>query len=496
MSAIKSLAKETLIYGLSYSLGRVINFLLVTFYLTTYVFTGKDGSLSIYQDIYFYIGLLLGVLTLRMETTLFRYLKKDNDNKGLYALLSQMVMMACVIFFIIIIALKTPLLQFLNYPESFSKSVLVASIILILDVISSLPFAKLRYDKKSIRYAWIKLAGIGLNIFLVLYIFEIHYAQEEINQLTSSQKIFLVLIANAVSSLVTLIMLRNEVKLSFVKADWKMSLQILKYSWPLILVTLVYTVIQNGYTSFLKYLLPGSRIQNLSASDDLVAAVRLAVIMNIFITAFNYAAEPFFFRHAGMKDSKQIYAQLNLFFVICCCAIYFLTCLNVNLVSMLIGPAYRSAIHLLPIFLLANIFAGIFTNMSSWYKLNDKTVQAAWISIGGFILNALLFILLVPKYGRDVTAWISLAVYVFMAIVSYVQGQRNFYIPYDLIRTSFYLGGTISMVYVVSTYFKTWYADAILMFAFSILLFIGYCYFVYRFEYCRILSNTLDNSET
>lgn len=487
MAAIRSLAKETIIYGLSYSLGRVVNFLLVTFYLTHYVFTAKDGTLSIYQDIYFYIGLLLGVLTLRMETTLFRFTDQNQDNNHLYALLSQLVMLTCLVFLVVVLAGRAPLVQFLQYPAAYTNSLLLAALILVFDVLSSLPFARLRYEKKSIRYAWIKLSGIAINILLVLGAFAIYFSAAEIQVMSSADKIFFVLAANAASSFLTLLFLFPEIKNSFLKADWSRTGNILRYAWPLILMTLVYTVIQNGYTSFLKYLLPGTKAENLSSSDDLVAVVRLAVIMNIFITAFNYAAEPFFFRHMNSGNARQTYARLNLFFVIACGFIYIMTCLNADLVSYLVGKSFRTSLHLLPVFLMANIFAGIFTNMSSWYKLSDRTGQAALISLTGFVLNLLLFVLLVPKFGKDCSAWISLAVYFAMTVLSYIQGQKHFPIPYETGRTLIYLVGSVLIVQLVTYVSASISAQLLLKLAMSCVISLIYLMIIYKVEWPRMI---------
>ncbi|MEO6189526.1 MAG: polysaccharide biosynthesis C-terminal domain-containing protein [Saprospiraceae bacterium] len=483
MTAIKSLAKETLIYGLSYSLGRVINFLLVTFYLTSYLFIAKDGSIALYQDLYFYIALFLGILTLRMETSFFRFVSKEEYSKGLYAMLSQLVFFACVFFIVFFIVFKKPILIFLKYPAEYGNVLFIACCILILDVLSSLPFAKLRYDKRPLKYAWIKLVGIFVNIVLVLFIFEIYFNSNEVQQLSSSEKIYYILIANVIGSLLTLVFLFQEIKESFKRANWNYLKPIMIYSWPLILVTLIYTIIQNGYTSFLKYLLPGTNVENLSNTDDLVAAVRLAVIMNIFITAFNYAVEPFFFRHSGQKDARKTYASINLVFTIACCAIYIMTCLNVDLVSLLVGKEYRSAIHLLPILLLSNIFSGIFSNMSSWYKLNDKTLEAALISLSGLFLNTILFIILVPIYGKDAAAWISLIVYFLMTVISYIQGQKHYYIPYNIKKVGGYLLCSVLIVYIFNNYLNNLISNHYYNFGLSLIFVSILLYVAYTFEW-------------
>lgn len=455
MQVFKTLAKETLLYGLSYSLGRLLNFLLATSYLSYYVFVVQDGSFSIYTDIYFYIALFLGILGLRMETSLFRFLSKDSQEQtSIYALLSQIVIIACVLFFVLYLIFQKPISDFLQYPENFERCIFISVLIIILDVLSSLPFAKLRYDQKAKQYAWIKLAGILINIVLVIYFFEFYFQKDQIVTLSSSSKIFYILLANFLSSAIIILLLYKEFIKSFQKADWSRVKELFDYAWPLVLVTLMYTIIQNGYISFLKYLLPGNVVDNYNQTDDLSAAFRLAVVMNIFITAFNFAVEPFFFRHSKDKNSKEHYAKLNLFFVIACCIVYILTCTNVTLVAYFVDSQYRDLLHVLPVLLMANIFSGIYTNLSSWYKLTDKTLMAAGISFFGFVLNILLFILLTPHLGVEAAAWISFIVYFVMCVLSVWQGKKHYPIPYEYSKTIFYLLIAIVISYLHNEYLE------------------------------------------
>ncbi|HRG31877.1 MAG: polysaccharide biosynthesis C-terminal domain-containing protein [Saprospiraceae bacterium] len=499
MSVIASLAKETLIYGLSYSLGRVINFLLVTSYLTYRVFTGEDGYFAIYQDLYFYIGLLLGVLTLRMETTYFRFVSEDKYSEWIYPLATQAVFSISVFFTGVLIIGEREVLSFLNYEGEFRGHLYIAIGILICDVFSSLPFAKLRYEKRPKRYAWIKLSGLLLNIFLVLFIFECLplIVPTFINLIsTSSQKLYMVLISNFLASILSLLLLHKEIKDGLRLVNWSLLKPVLRYSWPLILVTLSYTIIQNGYTSFLKYILPGESLENLRMSDSLVAATRLAVIMNLFVTAFNYGVEPFFFRYAGKKNSGEAYATISLFFIICASAIYIFTCINLGLFANLLGPTYRKAIYLVPILLMGNIFAGMYTNMSVWYKLADRTATAAFISSLGLILNVLLFIILIPRFGLDTSAWITLTVYIFISIMSYIQGQRNMPIPYHMMRMFAYLIFSIIVVYLTNLIFNSMIVNNAARLISSVVILGVYAYWVYQKEVLSERFQIKDHSKT
>ncbi|MGB4968527.1 MAG: hypothetical protein WBO31_03285, partial [Saprospiraceae bacterium] len=286
-----------MIYGLSYSLGRLLNFLLVTVYLTR-VFASDRAFFSIYAEVYFLIALFLGLLSLRMETTFFRFVSDEKYKSSIYPLASQMVFFISLIFIVLLYVFIKPIEDFLQYPN-LRMVIYMAGWIALLDVICSLPFSKLRYQKRAFRYAWIKLTGLLLNIILVLAF--INFIDG-----TPAKKLEFVILANLISSIVVFIFLLPEFKESIAKADWSLSKKILNYAFPLILVTLSFIFIQYGSTSILKYFLPGSIIENLDTSSQYNAAVRIAVIMNLFVTAFNYAAEPFFFRNMSVENSKAV----------------------------------------------------------------------------------------------------------------------------------------------------------------------------------------------
>ncbi|MBK9270806.1 MAG: hypothetical protein IPM48_04355 [Saprospiraceae bacterium] len=477
MSVIRSLAKETLIYGLSYSLGRVINFLLITSYLTYRVFVSEDGYFSIYQELYFYVGLFLGLLTLRMETSYFRFVTDDRYSEIIYPIASRLVWLCSAIFLLIVFLAKNQILAWMKYEDNLDAHLMIASFILVMDVLISLPFAKIRYDKRPLRYAWIKLTGLMINVVLVLIFFEgIPLLNEEFNlhHLSSEQKLFYVLFANLLASLMTLILLYKEISEAFAPVrEWSLVKTLIQFAWPLVVVTFSFIIIQSGYTSYLKYLLSDDAKSNLVASDSLNAAFRLAVIMNLFLTAFNYAAEPFFFRQAKKQDGKKHFADLSLAFVFSCCVIYLFTTANLSLVSQLLGPNYRNALHLVPILLMANIFSGMYYNLSAWNKLTDQTLLAAGISFSGLILNTILYFLWLPIYGLDASAWIMCLVYFWMCAWSYFQGQKHYPIPYRLLpmflslafaggmswfflsdyfgnlRMNLLLGNTIALLFVV-----------------------------------------------
>jgi O-antigen/teichoic acid export membrane protein len=462
-----------MIYGLSYSLGRIINFLLVTVYLTR-VFENEREYFSIYNEIYFFIALFLGILTLRMETTFFRFTSDEAYHKKIYPLASQLILITSLIFIVAIYIFIKPIEGFLQYPQ-LKNAILYSAWIIVFDVLCSLPFAKLRYKKQAIRYAWIKMSGLVLNIILVLVL--LNYSEGN-----AGEKLTLVILSNLVASGFVFIVLFKEVRESFAKADWSLAKKILQYGFPLILVTACFIIIQFGGTSILKYFLPGSIMENLDQSSQYNAAVRLAVIMNLFVTAFNYAAEPFFFREVHQEKSREVFAKVSLYFILSCCVIYLATCLFVDVAALLLAKNFREELYLVKILLLANIFMGLYSNISSWYKLSDRNYLMAVISISGLVIMIVLNIFLIPVLGNSAAAYANLCSYFFICMIAYFQGQKYFPIPYPIFKMSLYLSACIALVWIFPLIYQELSLGFITEHVISFFIVIGFCFWVYFAE--------------
>lgn len=474
VAALRNLAKETIIYGMSYSLGRLINFLLVTVYLTR-VFSEDRAFFSIYSELYFLIALSIGVLTLRMESSFFRFVSDDKFKHSIYPLASQIVFIVSLTFVALIYLFIDRIELLLQYP-SMRYTLYMAIWIIFLDVICSLPFSKLRYQNKAMRYAWIKLTGIIINVVLVLYFLQSWEGN-------ATEQLSYVVLANLMASLLVLLLLLPEIKESFALADWQLTGRLLNYAFPLILVSLSFIFIQYGATSLLKYFLPGDVMQNLDQSSQYNAAMRLAVIMSLFVTAFNYAAEPFFFRNAKHEDSRIHFSKLSLYFVISCSFIYIATCLFLPSIALLLDKNFRTELFLVNILLMANIFSGLYANFSSWYKLTDRNYYMALISISGMLLMVLLNLWWIPLFGNSASAYANLVAYIYISLMSLYHGQKHFPIPYKSIRMLIYLISS----FVISLYIPKIYAaldlNFILQQVISLLILVVFGICVYFIEW-------------
>lgn len=480
MSILKSLAKETAIYGMSYALVRVLNFILLTPFLA-YLFKSDKAFLTIHADIYFYIALAIAVLGWRMETAYFRYVADSNHKQNILSQASQLIWISCLIFLLIVTIFRNEVNGILRFPN-MQYHIIIAGWIIVLDVICALPYAKLRYDGFAKKYAIIKLISVIINLILV-FVFLLWLPRQQyfggLNKDPHTIMLF-VLLANLIGSFVAFILLFPQWKNVFARINFKGFGTVLRYIIPLIIVTIAYTINQFGSTSFLKYFLPGTAQENLTNSADFNAAFRLSVIMSIFVTAFNYAAEPFFFRHAQSKNAKRDYAQVSVYFTIVCCIILLTTCLFSDVAMMMFPKNYHGSMHLLAILLLSNYFVGLASNFSTWYKLTDRTWASAVISLIALLITFVLSVGCIPRYGVDASAWILLFSNIFITIASYIQGQKHYQINYPILRMITYIVICILVIYYVPNFLS----HLGILQAMKYLIYLG---LITLFAYCAIM---------
>ncbi|MBK8502308.1 MAG: oligosaccharide flippase family protein [Saprospiraceae bacterium] len=443
MSFVKQLAGETAIYGISSILSRIVNFVFLTGYLTR-IFTDQS-QFGIHQDLYAYMALLLIIFTYRMETAYFRMGSlKEDENKAFYSALTS-IAVSTVILCLVMLICKNELAVFLEYAN---KEVYIIYMLLIigLDALAAIPFARLRLQSRPLRFAFIKVVSVLLTIFLVIFFLEIcpFLKRQGFNFVDyfyrPSWKLDLVFIANIISSGVVLLLLWPLIFKSKFEFNWLFLKRMFWYVLPLVLVSLAAVFNQSFAVPLLKYLLPDGKESNLTSAGVYAAAAKLALLMNLFTQAFTYAAEPFFFKRAKDENAQETYADVAQAFTLVASAAMLAILLYLdNVVVYLIGPAYRSGINVVPILLLAYWFLGLYYNFSLWYKIKDKTYMGALISLGGAVITLIITATLIPKYGAIAMAWASLACYVFMAIASFITGVYHYPVPYPIGKMLLYL---------------------------------------------------------
>ena len=437
MNPLRKLAGQTAIYGLSSIVGRLLNYLLVP--LHTRVF--EPAAYGVVTEMYSYVAFLMIVLTYGFETSFFRFASNQEDRSKIYATSLISLLISSLGFFLIILVFAHPLASLIRYPEQ-SEYIIWFALILATDAITSIPFAKLRLENRPLKFAFLKLFNIGVNVlinvfFLLLCPWLLQHGSDssrEIVHMIYSPEVGVgyVFIANLVASGATFLMLLPDMwKMSW-RFDPELWRRMMRYSLPLLIGGLAGITNEMFSRVSMKYQLPESI--SMHELGVFGACYKVAILMTIFIQTFRFAAEPFFFTQAKEKNAKKLYADVMHWFVIACSMIYLGVLLFMNVVQFFVGKAYYEGLVIVPILLMANLFLGIFFNLSIWFKLNDKTHIGAWLAIFGAILTIGFNYLWVPQFGYLGASWATFVVYFLMMVVSYFLGQKYYPIAYDLRR--------------------------------------------------------------
>jgi len=454
LNPLKKLASETAIYGISTILGRLLNWLLVPLY--TYVFIPEKYGIVV--NMMSYVAILLVLLTYGMETGFFRFANAKNKNLNVFSTGFLSLLSTTIGFWFLIILFLTPLAEFLNI-ANHKEYILLLAFTIGLDAITALPFAKLRQENRPIRYAGLKLVNIfvniGLNLFFLLlcpYLSK-NFPELGVHKIWNSQiGIGYIFISYFVASLLNLILLLPDIFKSKFTFDFDLLKQILKYSAPILIVSLCGMININLDKLIMPELIPASE-SPLYQTGIYGANYKLALIMSLFIQAFRFAFEPFFFSQSKDGKSKQMYADVLKYFVVFGMFIFLGVLFYIDIVKIMIDPQYYEGLHIVPYILMANFFFGIFFSLSLWYKLTDKTHFGAFIALVGSIITIVLNIVLVPKFGYIGAAYAVLICFVSMTIISYLLGQKHYPIPYDLKNILFYISIGL-ILYGVSCFIK------------------------------------------
>ncbi|PKQ63542.1 hypothetical protein BZG02_09225 [Labilibaculum filiforme] len=439
MNPLKKLAGETAIYGISTIIGRLLNWLLVPLY--TKLFIPEDYG--IVTNLMSYVAILLVVLTYGMETGYFRFASREKESDTTFSTGFISLITTSFLFWIVIAGFLNPLSVFFDVPTNKSFIVLLA-LTLGFDAITALPFAKLRQENKAFRYAGLKLINIGINLginlfFLVLcpWIYH-HFPEVPITKVWNPEfGIGYIFLAIFVSSFINLLLLLPDILKVKLCLDRKLLLKILAYSSPILVVSICGTLNINLDKMIMPELIPESQ-NPLYQTGIYGANYKLAVIMTLFIQAFRYSFEPFFFSQSKEQNSKQVYAEVLKYFVILGLIIFLGVMFYLDIVKILIDTRYHEGLGMVPYVLLANLFFGIFFSLSLWYKLTDKTRMGAYIAIIGAVITIALNVLLVPIFGYMGAAYAVLVCFVSITVISYIAGQKYYPVPYDLKRILLY----------------------------------------------------------
>ena len=462
MSIIKKLVSQTAIYGLSSVIGRILNFLLVPLY--TGIFAPEEyGVLS---ELMVVVAFAMVVLTYGFETAFFHFTNKENDSEKVISTGFISLLTSSILFLFIASNHSQNIANLLHVPEhpNFINWLVW---ILVLDVLTTLPFAKLRVHDRAWRFAFIRLTNItvniGLNLFFYLlcpYLLKQEIALEIINGIYDPNVgIGYIFISNLIASSVMLILLSPEIfklkvflRLSNLEKNDKIWLS--SFNWS----GLAYVTNEMVDRLLLEYLLPADTA---TAQVGIYSACyKVAIFMSLFIQAFRYGAEPFFFAQAQKKDAKEQYKIVMRYFIAFTAFIFLSINLFIDIIKHFIqDEAYHAGLDVVPILLLANLFLGMYYNLSVWYKVSEKTRFGAYLSVAGAAITIGLNMLLIPTMSYMGSAWATLICYASMCVMSYVFSRRHYPISYNWKYISFYMISALSLFYI----WTLWHDDHFIM---------------------------------
>lgn len=442
LNPLKRLASQTAIYGLSSVFGRFLNYLLVPLY--TYTFA--PAEYGIVAEFYAYMGFLAVLLTFGMETGYFRFRAGgERPPAVVFATVLRFLILANLGFVLLAFLLRQPIADLLRYPEQPTFIWWIAAIIA-LDCIGAAAFARLRAEDRALRFATIKIIEIAINIGLNLFFILVLRAAWEADPTSTLGRhwnpqigIGYVFIANLIASGVKLLLLSPQFWGGLRGFDGALFRRLLRYSLPMVIIGMAGIINEMLDRAALKFLLPYDNETNMALLGIYSACFKLSILMTLFIQAFRYAGEPFFFAYAKQADARRTYAIVLNWFVIFCVFIFLLVTLFIDLFQYFIGADYRSGLHIVPILLFGNLLLGIYVNLSIWYKLTDRTLLGAWVAVGGALITVAMLFVLVPRFGYTGAAWAHVACYGAMVILSWLLGRRFYPVPYDIWRVLGYL---------------------------------------------------------
>jgi O-antigen/teichoic acid export membrane protein len=449
LGTFKKLFQQTFIYGLATVLPRMLNVLMVPLY--THVLPKEEyGEVSI---IFAYFVFFNVILAYGMETAFFRFYNKMKNSREVLSTSGWSIVGTSLLFFTIAFLAQDFIAEITKIPLKYIQ---LAIWILFLDALVIIPFTWLRAAEKPMRFAVIKLINVsinlGLNVFFLLYLEDLAGENNVFQSIyVPDFEISYIFISNLVASGVTLLLMLPfyfKIDFSFNSKLWK---SMMSYAFPVLVAGLAFSVNEVFDRIMLDYLLP----QDIARSEigAYAACYKLALFMTLFATAFRLGIEPFFFSHADAKNAKETYAIITKYFVVFGSFILIAVIVFIDLLKELLiqNSTYWEAMHIVPIILLANLFLGIYHNLSVWYKITDRTRYGGYISIVGALFTLVLNILLIPIIGYTGSAIATLVAYGLMMLLSYFYGRKYYPIPYNLKKIGGYL--VISVLFSVFSFY-------------------------------------------
>ncbi len=490
MASVSGLARDTIIYGISHIFPRLINFIFVTSYLT-YNF-GKE-EYGRYVEIYAYITVILAVVTFRMDTAYFRYANnaKGSERDKIYSTLLVPIVILTTFAFIFI-AFNTDLIVRITQIRDGHKIIMWMTTVMALDAFTTNIYSKYRLDHRPIKFMALKIINVLLIVGLMVFFTKVMHVvfpifgkwMDKILQIKSG--IEYAYFANLVASIVVfLLVLPDIMKIKF-SLDTALLKKALNYSWPLTIIALAASFNSYFTTPLVKFLSGGGAAGEAEAGV-FSAGLKLSLLVNLFSTAYNYAAEPFFFKQSNQSKDKSIFGRAALAFTIFACFVVLAIYSFIDVLQFLLGSEVRGGIVVMPLLLMANVFIGLYYNVSMWYKLSDNTKTGLLISLMGMAITYGVCYLLIPKIGILGAAWATFLCYLTMLVTSYFQGQKYYPLVYPVKKILAYLLVTSFLLLVLWVMREKMNLEKMYSITINIIVFGTFTIIVYTLEIKRFI---------
>lgn len=443
MANLKTLFKDTALYGMSSIVGRFLNYLLVPLY--TAKIAASSGGYGVITNVYAYTALLLVILTFGMETTFFRFVNKEGANPmRTYSTVLIMVGSVALLFIALVLAFINPVSSFMGY-SSHEEYVAVMAACVAIDAFQCIPFAYLRYKHRPWKFVALKMLFIVLNITLNIVYFVVlpaMYSNPSTHGFAASVYdpnvgVGYVFRLNLFCTAIITFFFWKELTGFRWVFDKILFRKMLSYSWPILLLGITGILNQTADKILFPIVSPGA--EGHVQLGIYGAAAKIAMIMAMITQAFRYAYEPFVFGSAKEKGSRDTYAKAMKYFIIFTLLAYLVVVGYLDVLKYIIGRDYWEGLKVVPVVMAAEIMMGVYFNLSFWYKLIDKTIYGAWFSGVGCMVLVLINVLLIPKYGYMACAWAGVAGYGTAMLLSYFVGQKKYPINYPLKSITVYI---------------------------------------------------------
>ena len=443
MANLKSLAKDTAIYGLSSIVGRFLNYMLVPLY--THYMPKESGDYGITTNIYAYTALILVLLTFGMETTLFRFANDEKTRPDtVFTTAMAVIGGLTAIFLLLVFGFITPISSALGYADHPEYLLMMAGVVA-LDAVQAIPFSYLRFQKRPIRFASLKLLFIVLNIVLNIVYFV----------LLGKTSVYYVFFINLLcTGFITLLFVPDLLRVNW-HFDASLLCRMLSYSWPILILGVAGILNQVADKILFPLVYPDQAEANILLGIY-GSCVKVAMIMAMITQAFRYAYEPIVFAKSKDADKTEYYAAAMKYFLIFTLLAFLCVIGWMPLLQYLIGADYREGLNVVPVVMVAEMMMGVYFNLSFWYKLIDRTIYGAWFSLIGCAVLFTANILFIPRYGYWACAWGGVAGYGTAMVLSYVVGQVKNPIPYPMKDIAVYVAATAVLYVLMWALPETW----------------------------------------